>query len=80
MIRIHPKTYFEGEFTLPGDKSITHRAILFNAFAEGKATVYNPLLAEDTLSTCACMRALGAKITLDGQLLCIEGTARFQNG
>ena len=35
MQRIHSREYFEGEFELPGDKSITHRAIMLNGGSEG---------------------------------------------
>ena len=57
---------FEGEFSLPGDKSITHRAVMLNSMAEGEAVITNALCGEDCMATCSCMRALGAKIDLDG--------------
>ncbi len=72
--------YFEGEFELPGDKSVTHRAIMLNAGAEGEAVVANALMGEDCLSTCRCMRALGAKIEIEGTTLKITGTPRFRRG
>lgn len=78
MQRIEGRAYFEGEFTLPGDKSITHRAIMFNAGVEGEAVVTNALLGEDCLSTCDCMRALGAKIDVNGNTLRIKGVSTFQ--
>ena len=37
MQRIDSREYFDGEFQLPGDKSITHRAIMLNGGAEGEA-------------------------------------------
>ncbi len=77
---IQPREYFEGEFELPGDKSITHRAVMLNAGAEGEAVVTNALLGEDCLSTCRCMRALGAEIDLDGTTLRVKGTPRFRRG
>ena len=80
MQRIDGRGYFEGEFTLPGDKSITHRAIMFNAGAEGEAIVTGALLGEDCLSTLECMRSLGAKIEMDGANLRIQGTPQFQQG
>ena len=80
MQRIDSRGYFEGEFSLPGDKSITHRAIMFNAGADGEAVVSNALLGEDCLSTCACMRALGAKVDVDGDTLRVQGVPAFENG
>jgi 3-phosphoshikimate 1-carboxyvinyltransferase len=51
-----------GEVTVPGDKSITHRAFIFNAIAEGSAWVSNYLRGEDCLATMRCLRALGVAI------------------
>lgn len=80
MLRIAARERFEGEFFLPGDKSITHRAIMFNGGAVGEAVITNALTGEDCLSTCRCMRALGAKIDVDGTTLRIVGTPRFRRG
>ena len=77
---ISARERFEGEFTLPGDKSVTHRAVMLNSAAEGEATVTNALIGEDCLSTCACMRALGAKIDLDGTTMRVRGVERFRAG
>jgi 3-phosphoshikimate 1-carboxyvinyltransferase len=52
----------EGEVAVPGDKSITHRAVMLNAIARGTATVSGAGLGADCLSTAACMRALGATV------------------
>ena len=51
-----------GTIAIPGDKSITHRALLFNALARGDARVEGFLDAADTRSTAACVRALGVRI------------------
>lgn len=80
MRRIQPRDYVAGEFTLPGDKSITHRAIMLNGGTEGEAVISNALLGEDCLSTCRCMRALGAEIDVDGTTLRVKGTPRFRRG
>lgn len=47
---------------VPADKSISHRALLFNAIADGPATVENILDSEDVRSTAACLAALGVPI------------------
>ena len=77
---IEAKEYFEGEFSLPGDKSITHRAIMFNSGAEGEAIVTGALMGEDCISTCQCMQELGAKIDIDGTTIRIQGTDKFLTG
>ena len=80
MQSIQPKGFYEEELTLPGDKSITHRAVMFNAMAEGEATVTDALVGEDCLSTCRCMRALGATVEVDGTSVRVKGVAEFVNG
>ena len=47
---------------VPPDKSISHRAFLFNAIADGRATIERPLESEDVRSTAACLAALGVEI------------------
>jgi len=51
-----------GTIVLPGDKSISHRSVIFNAVAEGEAKISGFLMGADCLSTIACMRALGVEI------------------
>ncbi|MBR2623460.1 MAG: 3-phosphoshikimate 1-carboxyvinyltransferase [Clostridia bacterium] len=80
MQRIQSREYFSGEFELPGDKSITHRAVMLNGGADGEAVVTNALMGEDCVSTISCMRALGAKIDVDGRTLHVKGTSEFQSG
>ncbi len=79
-MQIQSRESFSGEFTLPGDKSVTHRAIMLNSGAEGEAVVTNALTGEDCLSTCTCMRALGAEIQIDGTTLTVKGAPCFQRG
>ena len=54
-----------GRISVPGDKSISHRAAIFNAIAEGTATIRGFLQGEDCLATVACLQALGASLALD---------------
>lgn len=51
-----------GEMTLPGDKSISHRAVLFSAIAKGESVIQNLSNAEDVFSSMACVRQLGVEI------------------
>lgn len=60
--RVNAVHTLDGEIYTPGDKSISHRAILFNSIARGEATVSNFSPAGDCLSTVACLQAVGAKI------------------
>jgi 3-phosphoshikimate 1-carboxyvinyltransferase len=55
-----------GIIEVPGDKSISHRAVIFNAVAEGNAQISHFLVGADCRSSIACMRALGATIERDG--------------
>ncbi len=80
MKRIVAREYIEGEFELPGDKSITHRAIMLSGGADGEAVITGALMGEDCLSTCSCLRALGAEIEMDGTTLRVKGTPHFRRG
>jgi 3-phosphoshikimate 1-carboxyvinyltransferase len=55
-----------GSVAMPGDKSIAHRAVIFNAMAEGTATVSGLPDGADVASSMAAMRALGASISATG--------------
>jgi 3-phosphoshikimate 1-carboxyvinyltransferase len=66
-----------GDVAPPGDKSISHRAILFGAMAEGETIATGLLEGHDVLRTAAAARALGARVerdlTADGPVWRIEG-------
>jgi len=55
-----------GTLEVPGDKSISHRAIMFGSIAEGETTIENFLAGEDCLSTISCFRKLGVDIQQEG--------------
>jgi 3-phosphoshikimate 1-carboxyvinyltransferase len=55
-----------GEVSVPGDKSISHRALMFGALAVGVTRISGLLEGEDVLRTAAAMRALGAEILREG--------------
>ncbi len=63
---IKPCRKLEGEIVLPGDKSISHRAVILNSLAKGKAKIDNFAPGGDCLSTVKCLRALGVKIGRKG--------------
>src|SRR5580704_3195756 len=54
-----------GQIAVPGDKSISHRALMFGALAIGETRISGLLTGEDVLRTAAAMRALGAEVTQD---------------
>lgn len=60
--------------TIPGDKSLTHRALMFAALAEGRSRIRTPLVGADTESTAACLRALGCDVPdLSAPAIVVEG-------
>ncbi len=52
----------KGEFLIPGDKSISHRAVMFGSLSEGITEASNFLMGADCLSTIGCFRAMGVEI------------------
>jgi len=72
-LTLQPASKLEGEVTVPGDKSISHRAAIFGAIASGTTTIHNFLRAGDTRSTLACLKQLGAQISDDGEVITIQG-------
>lgn len=59
------KKPLRGEVNIPGDKSISHRSIMFGAIAEGNTEVSGFLQSADCLSTVDCFRKLGVEIDMD---------------
>ncbi|HDZ16022.1 hypothetical protein LCGC14_0992800 [marine sediment metagenome] len=60
---VHPGGVIQGEFRVPGDKSISHRSIMLGSLAEGITEVTGFLEGEDALATLAAFRAMGVTIT-----------------
>jgi 3-phosphoshikimate 1-carboxyvinyltransferase len=64
----------QGRLQIPGDKSISHRALMLGALAEGQTTIRGLLLGEDPRSTAACFSAMGAQISeLNTELVTVTG-------
>jgi len=71
---VHPGTSLCGRVGVPGDKSISHRALLLGALADGNSQVSGFLPAGDCLATLACVRALGIEVEIrDATELTIHG-------
>ena len=62
-----------GEITVPGDKSISHRAVMFGSLAKGTTQVTGFLKGADCLSTISCFRQLGVSIEEKDQKIYIHG-------
>jgi 3-phosphoshikimate 1-carboxyvinyltransferase len=72
-MRIEPAASVEGDIAVPGDKSISHRALLLGAVADGESRVDGFGVSKDTLSTAAAVRALGAGVEVEGDRVRIAG-------
>lgn len=59
------KKKLKGEIKVPGDKSISHRTVIFGSISKGETTVENVLLSEDIISTIKCFREMGVKIVIN---------------
>ena len=59
---IQPSRGLRGEMTLPGDKSISHRSVLFSAVAEGETIITGFLPGEDTMNTAKAVRMMGIEV------------------
>ncbi|MGI6095993.1 MAG: 3-phosphoshikimate 1-carboxyvinyltransferase [Lachnospiraceae bacterium] len=62
-----------GEITVPGDKSISHRAVMFGAISRGTTSVTNFLKGADCLSTISCFRKMGIDIEVNPEEILIRG-------
>lgn len=71
--KIEKINIIKGELNLPGDKSISHRAVMFSSMAEGESIVRNYLNSADLISTINCFRKLGCEITIEDTDLKING-------
>lgn len=65
--------YLQGTIRVPGDKSISHRSIMFGSLAEGMTIVHDILRGEDVLSTMQAFRDMGVRIEDDGHVVTIYG-------
>lgn len=70
---VRPLPSFRGTVRVPGDKSISHRAAILGALAEGRSVARGFLASDDTEATLRCLAALGVRSALDGDVLTVEG-------
>ena len=76
---VEPATRVAGELTVPGDKSIAHRALMLAALAQGESWIHGLPDGEDVLATVGCLRSLGANLLRSSGTVRIrgEGLASF---
>lgn len=75
---IEQRKKLKGDITIPGDKSISHRAILFGSLAKGTTEIDNFLLGEDCISTIDCFRKMQINIEiLPGNKVKVQGKGLY---
>lgn len=62
----HPVSRLQGRVRAPGDKSVSHRSLMFGALALGETRITGLLEGEDVLATAAALRAMGAQVEHEG--------------
>ncbi len=72
-MKVEPAVSLEGHFAVPGDKSISHRALLLGAISEGTTVIRGFGRSGDTESTLAAVRALGVQVDEAGDELHVHG-------
>jgi 3-phosphoshikimate 1-carboxyvinyltransferase len=72
-VRVEPASAVVGDVAVPGDKSISHRALLVGALADGESRARGFGASEDTLATVAVLRRLGVTAEVDGDEARIHG-------
>ena len=66
-----------GSFELIGDKSISHRAIMFSSISKGNIKISNFLMGQDCLSTIDCFRKMGVSIDIDKDFVYVKGSGLY---
>lgn len=70
---VYQKKSLSGTITVPGDKSISHRAVMFGAIAEGITEITGFLTGNDCMSTIECFRKLGINIEVNNDNVIVYG-------
>lgn len=73
-LRVGKSKKLEGQIKVPGDKSISHRAVILGSLAKGPTKIKNFLMGADCLSTIECLRAMGIEFNqVDGSTIIVNG-------
>lgn len=70
---IEPRQSLNGLITVPGDKSISHRAVMFGSIANGTTEIEGFLTGDDCMSTISCFKKLGIDIEVNGEKVTVHG-------
>ena len=65
-----------GEIFLPGDKSISHRALIFSALAKGRSSIKNLAESDDVLATLNCLQGLKVTVQKNKDVYILNGVGR----
>jgi 3-phosphoshikimate 1-carboxyvinyltransferase len=76
-MKISRAKYVRGRVSLPGDKSISHRAAMLAAIADGTTTITNFGSSADCASTLSCFAHLGVPFERDGSTVIVRGKGKF---
>jgi 3-phosphoshikimate 1-carboxyvinyltransferase len=74
MKRIQTKAFIDATVSVPGSKSMTHRALITAALADGESQISGAVLCEDTIYTARSLSHMGAGIYKNGPALTVKGT------
>lgn len=74
---VTPAKQLSGEVKVPGDKSISHRAVMIGSIAKGDTVIENFLRAEDCMRTVDCFRKMGIEVDFEDSNVIIKGTGLF---
>src|SRR4051812_44921488 len=76
-MKITPANLLEGEVLLPGDKSISHRAAMLAAIADGETRITNYAASADCASTLECLTRLGVRSDRQGTVVTVRGRGKY---
>ena len=74
---IYPKKGLKGEVRVPGDKSISHRSVMFGSIASGTTEITNFLQGADCLSTIRCFQKMGIEIEQKPDAVLVRGRGLY---
>ena len=72
-MKLSKASHLRGEVTVPGDKSISHRSVMFGSIAKGTTEIHNFLEGADCLSTISCFRNMGIDIENNNGIVTVHG-------
>jgi len=77
ILSVRPATGLQGRIRVPGDKSVSHRAVMLGALAQGTTEINGFLHGQDCLSTIRCFRALGVPVKMADSRVTVKGRGLY---